>query len=448
MRTSYRPGQWNAIVGTTAIVVLPAQTDAALIAEVWGVIGDDADLGAIVDRITAGSGGSFADLPEFAAVTFAGDTARIAVRGAPEIVVVASTGEERIDGREVTTWSERLVRGASRLDVVLAEGETTELPLVAGVVRVAALAAQIGEADIVAPVLARTAQQADEAAPVVAAPADAEPIVPSLRRLSPAAGSAPAPMFAPAPPPAAAPPVAVPSASAPSIPEEPAPEAPQTEPDESAPAEPEPTASEPDVSESNAPADSVDTLMPEDVASASDIDEFDLLWGETVHKPIDRPAATTAPVDGDHDGATISVAEARAMRGQEAPVSPDAPTMALPVTSASSTGRIVLSTGQTAELDRTVIIGRRPRSTRASGASLPHLIAVESPQQDISRSHLEIRPEQDTVVAIDLHTTNGSTLLRPGADPVRLHPGEQTLVLSGDVIDLGDGVRVTFEDLP
>ena len=78
---------------------------------------------------------------------------------------------------------------------------------------------------------------------------------------------------------------------------------------------------------------------------------------------------------------------------------------------------------------------------------MPHLVAVDSPQQDISRSHLEIRPEADSVVVIDLRTTNGSTLLRPGADPVRLHPGEQTLVLNGDVVDLGDGVTVTFEGL-
>ncbi|WP_318386943.1 FHA domain-containing protein, partial [Microbacterium maritypicum] len=140
----------------------------------------------------------------------------------------------------------------------------------------------------------------------------------------------------------------------------------------------------------------------------------------------------------------------RALR-QQPPVANDAPTEVLdvaPAPAVASVGRIRLSTGQVAALDRTVIIGRRPRSTRASGANLPHLIAVESPQQDISRSHLEVRPEGDTVVVIDLHTTNGSTLLRPGADPVRLHPGEQTLVLSGDVVDLGDGVTVAFEDLP
>jgi hypothetical protein len=183
-------------------------------------------------------------------------------------------------------------------------------------------------------------------------------------------------------------------------------------------------------------------------------DDFDQLWGATVHSvpgppappaPIVAPAP--APLAGDHDGATISAAELRAMR-QQPPLANDAPTAVLPVTDAAAAGRIRVSTGQVVALDRTVIIGRRPRSTRASGANLPHLIAVESPQQDISRSHLEIRPEGDTVVVIDLHTTNGSTLLRPGADPMRLHPGEQTLVLSGDVVDLGDGVTVAFEDLP
>jgi hypothetical protein len=110
--------------------------------------------------------------------------------------------------------------------------------------------------------------------------------------------------------------------------------------------------------------------------------------------------------------------------------------------------RVRLSTGQVIALDRTVVIGRRPRATRSSGATLPHLVAVDSPQQDISRSHLEIRPEADAVVVLDLHTTNGSTLLRSGAEPVRLHPGEQTVVVTGDVIDLGDGVTVAFEELP
>ena len=190
------------------------------------------------------------------------------------------------------------------------------------------------------------------------------------------------------------------------------------------------------------------------------------------------PTPTAVPVaqpvdDGDHDGATISLAQARAMRGDLATDLPSAlpselaetevpaPISAVPVSSvpgvteepaavaAPAVGpRIRLSSGQVVALDRTVVIGRRPRATRSSGSTLPHLVAVDSPQQDISRSHLEIRPETDAVVVLDLHTTNGSTLLRPGSDPVRLHPGEQTIVVTGDVIDLGDGVTVAFEELP
>jgi hypothetical protein len=160
-----------------------------------------------------------------------------------------------------------------------------------------------------------------------------------------------------------------------------------------------------------------------------------------------EPAAD-APDIGDHDGATISLAEARRLRAGTA--GPDAPTEVMPVVgdgeAVGSHARIRLSTGQVVELDRPVIIGRKPRSTRASGDTLPHLIAVDSPESDISRNHLEVRPEGDSVVVTDLHTTNGSTLLRPGADPVRLHPGEQTLVLDGDLIDLGDGVTVTVEE--
>jgi pSer/pThr/pTyr-binding forkhead associated (FHA) protein len=98
-------------------------------------------------------------------------------------------------------------------------------------------------------------------------------------------------------------------------------------------------------------------------------------------------------------------------------------------------------------LNRTVVLGRRPRSTRITGTDLPHLIAVESPQQDISRSHVELRVEGDSIIATDLNTTNGTLLLRSGSDPVRLHPGEATVVVPGDVLDLGDGITVAVEDL-
>ncbi|MEK8225706.1 FHA domain-containing protein [Oerskovia sp. M15] len=88
-----------------------------------------------------------------------------------------------------------------------------------------------------------------------------------------------------------------------------------------------------------------------------------------------------------------------------------------------SLGRLTLSNGQVVELDRPVVLGRRPRTTRAQSNDLPRLVAVPSPEQDISRSHVEIQLEGWHVLVCDLNTTNGTTLHRPGQPPRRLHPG-------------------------
>lgn len=112
-----------------------------------------------------------------------------------------------------------------------------------------------------------------------------------------------------------------------------------------------------------------------------------------------------------------------------------------------SLGRVVVSTGQTVELDRPVVVGRRPRTPRTQAAELPRLVTVPSPEQDISRSHLEITLEGWHVLVSDMATTNGTTLLRAGQPPRRLHPSEPVLVVDGDVADLGDGVTLVFEGI-
>jgi hypothetical protein len=211
--------------------------------------------------------------------------------------------------------------------------------------------------------------------------------------------------------------------------------------------------------------------------SATDLTQttgYDHLWGATVIRSIEEaavrpdelddvaPVPTSSPPPppagaddadamGDHDGATLSVAGARELRRQGTASDPltalieSVPPLA--AARAAAPGRVRLVSGQVVLLDRTVVVGRRPRSTRMVGTDLPHLIAVDSPQQDISRSHLELRVEGDAIVATDLHTTNGTTLVRSGADPVRLHPGEPTVVVPGDVLDLGDGQTLRVEGL-
>lgn len=423
MQTIYRPGQWYLIVIPGALVALPPDVPGDVVARLWERLPEDKTLATVVDVLTTHAGGSFTSLPSFVAAVAEGADVRIALRGAVSAQVETGTESLELSGAEVTTWNERFLGGATKIDITVeAPADAVGLPVQGGIVRAAAVSAELE-------------------------PSDADPLTSALGP-APVVGDAAA--DAPASEPVAVPePVAAPEPVVAPIPEPVAAPEPEPEPEPQSDVEPEPEEPLPVIDDAFLPPTEVTLAPPVD-------DDFDQLWGATVHSvgaPAPAPAAApVAPVvvEGDHDGATISAADLRALR-QEPPVANDAPTEVLEVAPAPTTvsvGRIRLSTGQVTALDRTVIIGRRPRSTRASGANLPHLIAVESPQQDISRSHLEVRPEGDTVVVIDLHTTNGSTLLRPGADPVRLHPGEQTLVLSGDVVDLGDGVTVAFEDLP
>src|SRR5690606_32751072 len=119
-------------------------------------------------------------------------------------------------------------------------------------------------------------------------------------------------------------------------------------------------------------------------------------------------AAPAGPRLGDHDGSTVSVAEMLAMQANP-------PTAAMNTGTGSFSqrrrGRARLSTGQVLEIDRTIIVGRLPRASRVTGQP-PMLVTVPSPEQDISRNHVEIRGEGGAVVVVDLNTTNGTVLLR------------------------------------
>ncbi|UYG15619.1 FHA domain-containing protein [Brachybacterium huguangmaarense] len=109
-------------------------------------------------------------------------------------------------------------------------------------------------------------------------------------------------------------------------------------------------------------------------------------------------------------------------------------------------GRLEISTGGTVTLDRTVVLGRRPRASRVGGDDVPLLVTVPSPQQDVSRSHLQIRPEGWHAVATDLATTNGTLLVRSQHETVRLRPHEAVVLVDGDVLDLGDGVVLRWSE--
>ena len=213
--------------------------------------------------------------------------------------------------------------------------------------------------------------------------------------------------------------------------------------------------------------------------------DYDHLFGHTVVRTVEDAAVRPADVpfvdlvpaaDLDHDGHTVLASELRARRAAVAPAVSTPPVggatvlavrcpaghvnrpgaegcrscgagvvQGLPLwVTRPSLGLLRSPDGTVVELDRTVLIGRAPEVQRMSATELPRLLTVASPQQDVSRNHLEVRVEGWDLLAVDV-SSNGTVLTRPGQEPRRLHPGEPTLVLEGSTFDLGDGVVLLLE---
>jgi hypothetical protein len=171
--------------------------------------------------------------------------------------------------------------------------------------------------------------------------------------------------------------------------------------------------------------------------------------------PSAPSGAGDAEIEGDHDGETILVSHLRTAYAQDAADAvPNQPPSATIVPGVADDAlydeprpviMLAVSSGPRVPLDRVVLIGRAPESSRFAGALMPRLVTVPSPQQDISRTHVEVRLEGDHVVVTDLRSTNGTMVAVPGNDPRRLHPGEGVPVPVGSLIDLGDGITIGVE---
>lgn len=113
---------------------------------------------------------------------------------------------------------------------------------------------------------------------------------------------------------------------------------------------------------------------------------------------------------------------------------------------APAVARLAFSTGETVEVDGAVLIGRAPEPGRHPTTGRPRLVAVPSPHQEISSTHLEVRPgagvEHGSAVVTDLGSTNGTVLVQPGLPPEDLLAGITVPLLPGAILDLGDGVTI------
>ena len=165
--------------------------------------------------------------------------------------------------------------------------------------------------------------------------------------------------------------------------------------------------------------------------------------GEPEPDPADTGETPVVP-DGlgpDRDGHTAAGAEHPPFERPPVPGQEVAP----PVVPAP-VATLVFSTGDVVEVDRVVLVGRAPEARRFASHEQPRTVAVMSPHQEISSTHLEIRPgagaDHGSAIVTDLGSTNGTVLVQPGLPPEDLQPGIAVSLIPGAVLDLGDGVTI------
>jgi FHA domain len=143
----------------------------------------------------------------------------------------------------------------------------------------------------------------------------------------------------------------------------------------------------------------------------------------------------------DHDGMTQTGSQPEPVAQPGIPGQPQAPSV-----TSRPVARLVFSHGTSAEVDRAILVGRAPEARRFSPGDQPQLITVPSPHQEVSSTHLEIRPgsgaDHGAAVVTDLGSTNGTLLVQPGLPQEDLQPGMAVALIPGAILDLGDGVTI------
>jgi len=400
-RATYTPGEWVVLSGPTSLVLLepPTHEWAPLINTLWDEVVASSS---IVDLAARLAGFKIEALPSFGAFFWTADGMRSLIRGNVSVIDLA-TGKVVADGEGIQTWSEVGLAGVSQIRIDTPyEGDATllELPLVVGAVRASSVVLDASERAQVSSPQSEPVQQLGEpvarGAVAEATPTDqtAELSVEEIAALQNADTQL------------------MPSAF-----DEPEPEAHR---EVAALQQPEVPAAPQPVSDS---AEDVDAAGPTSGSSPAETTQDSAILAVMCQQGHANPPSST------------SCRVCRSPLASQARQFVPGPVLAV----------LRASDGSRAEVDRTVLIGRAPSGDRSSSRA-PRLMTVPSPNHDISRTHLEVAPEDWQIVVTDLNSTNGTVLVRPGAlDRQQLAPGEPVHVQLGSVMELGDGVSVLID---
>lgn len=209
---------------------------------------------------------------------------------------------------------------------------------------------------------------------------------------------------------------------------------------------------------------------------STEVNPFAELWGHTVRRPVeaaavrgvrrDESGSPQAALPPTPDPAAPTPVQSPVATGPKAESVDKAGPVAVRLPAGVGRGRVsdvtLLPEAETAESGEdepevlgvlvgpgevrlemfgSVVVGRAPVSLEPFG----QVFKVESPQREVSRSHVLIRPDDDRFIALDLGSNNGTRLLRPGRRPEAVSTTVPTPVHPGDVLDLGDGVTLRLE---
>ncbi|MFT4167172.1 MAG: FHA domain-containing protein [Microlunatus sp.] len=406
-RTSHVPGRWPVLMGPSSLVIVSPATDADL-NSLWEKVIGTASMAELVSALAMiGPDAS----PDLVAMFWSSAGMRSLVRG--NVRLLDPTSAEVIaDGAGMLTWREVGLGDRTQVEIDLGAGPVGDrgLPLVIGAVRAGAVRIEAGDAAAVISPQATAIEQTIPPDQVASwADADQAPLESSEPDLV-ASGA----LW----PPSDRPPFASVSAS----------------------------------DEFESPLEQAFTRKTEPpstgVASTKGLEDG---AGVAEEKSVDAAALATA------GKAAVLVQAALCLSGHpnppyadrcplcDSPVPPQSPRLvARPVL-----GILRSPDGTSVAIDRPVLVGRAPVS-RDDLPEAPSLLRVPSPGQDISRTHLLVSPDDWEIRLTDLHSTNGTTIIRPGAgtDRLKLRPGDPLAVSVGTLVELGDGVSVLVDGPP
>ena len=505
----WQQGEAHGLVWDQGLALVSDEIGVDAAASLWNRCRDGLTMSQFLEALAQISGASLLSLPSFVVALDAGSATHMAARGDMVIEFTTSSGIDKIDGVQVTTWLERQVAAVEGIElrsagIVVAPSR----PLGAGLVPASALRRGVR---VGAPAPSGLVSQTHEVSVVV--PRDATSVpepsfglldVPPADVVTPQAETpgGDQPRLDPQPGIEAVgehqQPADLPNLEASKATAVPPPSAPTTH-ETAIWAAQQPQAGESFLSQTALPGDPPPVTAQQDPERRAGPSEFEMLWGETSAVDIDQAAAYLPNPDAptpkpetvpdpaeaplpvlsldqidDHDSMTIlsvdTYAGVPASPANEQPVNAGSVVAILcPLGHANPPHRpgcricgspllgepqrvprpplgwMRTSDGERVDLTTPVVIGRKPTVSRLQGLEMPRLVAV--PHGHVSSNHVEIRLEGWNVMAVDLHSRNGTLLRRAGEPPVRL-PEQPAMLVAGDVVDLGHGVQFSFHELP